>query len=121
MTGIISDVHGNFPALEKVVSELRSRGCDEIVCLGDVAGYYSMINECIDLIRREGIICLKGNHDSYLLGEADCPRSRSANDCIAYQRRVLTEENREWLRGLKPALEAAEYHAVHGGWRDPID
>ncbi len=121
MIGIFSDVHGNYYALERVIDELKRRNCRRLYCLGDVGGYYSMINECIELLRRENVICLKGNHDSYLLGESVCPRSRSANDCIAYQRRVITRENLKWLECLSPSVSTDSFQAVHGGWNDPLD
>lgn len=121
MIGIISDIHGNYPALQQVLRELRTRGCGRIYCLGDTAGYYSMVNECIDLLRRADVITLKGNHDSYLLGEAVCPRSRSVNQCIAYQRSIVTPENLRWLAALRPALTTPRFSAVHGGWHDHLD
>jgi len=119
--GIVSDIHGNYPALRQVIQKLRMQGCTDIYCLGDTAGYYSMINECIDLLRRERIVSLKGNHDSYLLGDAFCPRSQSVNDCIDYQRQVITQSNFEWLKGLSPVLTTKSFHAVHGGLNNPLD
>lgn len=119
--GIISDIHGNYPALENVVTELHKMECDRIVCLGDISGYYSMINECIDLIRKENICCIKGNHDTYLLGEGSCPRSNSVNRCIEYQKGIITEDNYQWLASLPDELKTKEFYAVHGGWNDPID
>ena len=35
--GLISDLHGNLPALEAVLGELEREGVERIVCLGDVA------------------------------------------------------------------------------------
>jgi putative phosphoesterase len=35
--GLIADLHGNLPALEAVLAELRQDRVDELVCLGDVA------------------------------------------------------------------------------------
>lgn len=119
--GIISDIHGNYFALKQVLDTLRRAGCGSILCLGDVTGYYSMVNECIDLLRAESVFCLKGNHDSYLLGEGQCPRSNSVNRCIAYQKEVITRDNLEWLATLKPQYTTADFAAVHGGWNDPLD
>lgn len=121
MIGIISDIHGNFPALRQVLQELRACGCSEIYCLGDVAGYYSMVNECIDLLRRKRIFTLQGNHDSYLSGDSSCPRSQSANDCISYQKKVIIPENFRWLTSLCSTLTTPQFNAVHGGWHDNLD
>lgn len=121
MIGIISDIHGNFHALRQVMKELKLCGCSRVYCLGDVAGYYSMVNECIDLLRHEQVVTIKGNHDSYLLGESLCPRSRSVNDCISYQQKIITHENYLWLEGLNDTIFTPEFSAVHGGWHDTLD
>lgn len=121
MTGIISDIHGNYEALKQVLLRLDQMSVTRLICLGDVAGYYTQINECCDELRRRNALCLMGNHDWYLSAGFRCRRSRSVNDCLAYQRRVLTEENRAWIASF------AHYHRekgcsfVHGGWENPID
>ena len=51
MLGIISDVHGNDVALSAVLTALAEQGVDQIFSLGDVAGYYSGFNECVELLR----------------------------------------------------------------------
>ncbi|QNM06852.1 metallophosphoesterase family protein [Qiania dongpingensis] len=121
MIGIISDIHGNYPALEAVIEELDKYGCDEIYCLGDVCGYYCMVNECIDLLRERNITTIRGNHDSYLLGESLCPRSNTVNLCIKYQKSVIKEENYQWIKGLPLYLNENKFCAVHGGWDDYLD
>ena len=78
-------------------------------------------DECIDIIRNEKICCIKGNHDSYLLGERSCLRSNSVNRCIEYQKKVITKDNYRWLASLPVELKTKEFYAVHGGWNDPID
>lgn len=120
-TGVISDIHGNYSALQQVMRELEKLRCDEIICLGDVVGYYPMVNACIDLIQRNGIRCLEGNHETFLLGLASCGRSRSVNQCIEYQKKVITPENLQWIAGLAPELRTERFFAVHGGWDDPVD
>ena len=121
MIAIISDVHGNYPALQAVLQEIDEMGCETIISLGDVAGYYCMINECIDEFRKRGIINLMGNHDSYLLGIGKCPRSMTANICIEYQKTKISKENLEFLRKSPSGLDNELFSARHGGWTDPID
>lgn len=119
--GIISDIHGNYPALKAVLNQLDAMNCNQIICLGDSAGYYSMVNECVEELIQRNIYSLKGNHDSYLLGETQCPRSHSVNDCIAYQKKIIKPEYLEWFRNLKPTYTCADFYAMHGGFADPID
>lgn len=121
MIGIISDIHGNYPALQAVVAKLDAMGVASIICLGDIGGYYSQVNECCDELRRLGIFSLMGNHDWYLATGERCPRSRSANACLEYQQKVLSTSNLEWLKTLTPAAEMYGISLVHGGWRDPVD
>lgn len=119
--GIISDIHGNYEALKSVLGELDKMDVSEIHCLGDVVGYYSQVNECCDELKKRGIQSLMGNHDWYMAGGGFCPRSKSVNDCLAYQRKVITSENIEWVKSFKVFNEIGHIKMVHGGWTDPID
>ncbi len=121
MLAILSDIHGNYPALVAVLADLDRRGCRRVVSLGDIAGYYCMVNECIGALRELGGLHLKGNHDHYLATGAPCPRSRSASRCLAFQRTIVSEADLQWLAGLPERYQDASLSLVHGGWRDPID
>jgi putative phosphoesterase len=118
---IISDIHGNYEALKAVLSELDGMNISNILCLGDVVGYYSQVNECCEELRSRRIACVMGNHDWYMAGGGFCPRSRSVNDCLAYQRRVITTENLNWLRSFPVQRQIGNLRMLHGGWSDPID
>lgn len=121
MIAILSDIHGNLPALESVLEDMRRYPVTEILSLGDVSGYYPFINETIALLREHRARNLIGNHDRYIIDDTDCPRSRSANLALAYQRSVITEEHRRWLAQSLPSLHDEEASYVHGGWHDPED
>jgi len=121
MIAIISDVHGNLPALTSVLAEIDRMGVERIACLGDVAGYYCSVNECVEALRARDIVNLMGNHDYYLTSGTGSPRSASANRCLDYQRRTITEDNLRWLAASPPRGVADGVSMVHGGWNDPID
>ncbi len=121
MIAIISDIHGNYEALKKVLEAIDSLGIVEIYCLGDVAGYYSQINECCEELRARNIPCVMGNHDWYMSSGSFCPRSHSVNDCLAYQRMVISQENKEWISTFPVFMRVHEISMVHGGWMNPID
>lgn len=121
MIAIISDIHGNFPAFLAVADEVQKSGCERIVCLGDVAGYYCEINECIDLLRKRRVTNVMGNHDYYIVNNQPCPRSSSANVCLSYQRRHISPENLAWLSNSVPRIDSNAESFVHGGWKDPLD
>ena len=121
MIGIISDIHGNHAALSAVLAELDRLGVDEIICLGDTAGYYSEINACCDALRARGIFSLLGNHDAYIARREPCPRSNSANACLDYQHKVISAANRAWLESLPERANLHGLELIHGGWNDPLD
>lgn len=117
----MSDIHGNYSALSEVLNHIDSMKIREIFCLGDIAGYYSQVNECCEELRRRNVKCLMGNHDWYLVARSFCPRSKSVNDCLDYQKRILTKENLEWLASFPIHIFEYNISMVHGGWTNPID
>lgn len=121
MIALISDVHGNYEALKAVLREIDKKHIKRIYCLGDVAGYYSEINECCNELRKRNVISTMGNHDWYLVAGVPCDRSRSVNDCLTYQKRVITKENFNWIREFKTVIVAEGVCMLHGGWINPID
>lgn len=68
-TAILSDIHANLEALEVVLADIASRGCDRIICLGDVIGYGPDPCACIDLVESHCAFSLLGNHDFACLYE----------------------------------------------------
>jgi len=119
--GLISDIHGNYEALKAVLSELDRMNISDIYCLGDVVGYYSQVNECCEELRQRNIECVMGNHDWYMAGGSFCPRSRSVNELLAYQRKIITTENIDWLKTFPLFRQVKNKYMLHGGWSDPID
>ena len=119
--GLISDIHGNYEALKVVLETLDQMSISEIYCLGDVVGYYSQVNECCDELRSRNIPCVMGNHDWYMASGGFCPRSESVNDCLAYQRKIISPENLKWLKSFPIQRQIHNIHMLHGGWSDPID
>jgi predicted phosphodiesterase len=118
---LISDVHGNFEALKEVLKEIESLGVKEIYCLGDITGYYVQVNECCNELRKISCKCILGNHDWYMVSNTGCKRSKSANDCINYQKEIITEENLDWLTVLPIFRKIGELSIVHGGWNEPLE
>ncbi|MGF7050594.1 putative phosphoesterase [Paenibacillus sp. DS2015] len=121
MIGIISDIHGNYVALKKVLEAIDDMNINEIYCLGDVVGYYSQVNEVCDELRARNISCVMGNHDWYMVARSFCTRSESVNDCLQYQKKVISEVNLAWLSTFPFYRDIDNLRMVHGGWSNPID
>ncbi|MFC4777759.1 metallophosphoesterase family protein [Paenibacillus sp. GCM10023252] len=65
---IITDVHGNGPALEAVLKDIRRRKVDYIYCLGDMIGIGPDSNEVMEqLLEQSNISCIIGNHELAIL------------------------------------------------------
>lgn len=70
--GLLTDIHEDYPQLEKAIRVLEHEGCDQLICLGDVVGFsvprYQFYRErnghaCIQLIREKCSLTVAGNHD----------------------------------------------------------
>jgi len=121
MIAIISDIHGNYTALCEVLKRIDEMDIEKIYSLGDVTGYYSQVNECCDELRKREVVSIMGNHDFYLATNTSCPRSRSVNECLEYQRKVISQENLNWIKSLPQKVTLDNIALVHGGWGDNID
>lgn len=63
---IISDIHGNMPALDAVLADIKVRGIDEIICLGDIAGKGPSSAIAVDQIKKHCTMVVKGNWDFFI-------------------------------------------------------
>ncbi|TVP55456.1 MAG: metallophosphoesterase [Gemmatimonadales bacterium] len=62
---LISDIHGNLPALDAVLRDIQQRpDVDAILHLGDLVGYAPWPDGVCDRIREIGIQGVAGNYDS---------------------------------------------------------
>lgn len=66
---VITDVHGNAPALKSVLHELDQRaGIEHIYCLGDMIGIGPDTNEVLEILfSRNDVSMITGNHDEAVL------------------------------------------------------
>ena len=60
----ISDIHGNFDALKAVMLDIKKNKAEKIFCLGDIINYYYEPHKCIDLLIKNNVKCVKGNHEN---------------------------------------------------------
>ncbi|MBI1257062.1 MAG: YfcE family phosphodiesterase [Chloroflexi bacterium] len=79
--GILSDVHGDYAALEIALDRLDTyHQVDEILCAGDLVGRGPQPDKVVQLIRERGIPTVRGNHDEWSYG--------------------LSQENKAYLKDL---------------------
>jgi putative phosphoesterase len=64
--GIISDIHGDYVALETALDRLdRYHRVDHILCAGDLVGRGPDPERVVQVIRERGIPTVLGNHDEW--------------------------------------------------------
>ena len=79
--GVISDTHGNLPALQEALKYLDKQGCDEIIHTGDVVDIGADSLACLKLLLERGVTCLMGNHDrDFVMNDA---RHRAFSHVVA--------------------------------------
>ena len=62
---LISDIHGNLPALQSVLADIEARTTvTGTLHLGDLVGYAPWPNEVVSLLRERGVNGVAGNYDS---------------------------------------------------------
>lgn len=69
---ILTDIHGNLPALRAVLATPQAAGCRRVFSLGDHTGFGPRPRQVHDLLASLGAVMLLGNHEARLrrMGEA---------------------------------------------------
>jgi carbamoyl-phosphate synthase large subunit len=70
---ILSDIHGNYLALEAVIKELKKEGVTKLLILGDCVGYYYHPEKVLNLLDSWDKEMIKGNHEDMLKIAIDYP------------------------------------------------
>lgn len=121
MLGLISDIHANLAALEAVLSDARSKGVTDFLCLGDVVGYNGQPEECVQRLKAEGIRNILGNHDQYVTSGRNCERSNVVASIIERHRDEMSADSIAWLsRSVDCVVDGSDLF-VHGGPEDHVD
>ena len=90
---IISDIHGNIPALEAVLDDINNRGIKTIFCLGDLAGKGPSSADVVDKIREHCEVVIKGNWDYYMTEIEN-------NEVLMWHQNKLGVERLKYLKEL---------------------
>ncbi len=93
---IVSDIHANLPALKTAVNNLGT--CDKIASLGDIIGYGPNPVECIDWVKKNTDISIKGNHDSALCNDSDLNKfNEYAREAIYISKKIIPELQYDYI------------------------
>ena len=119
--GIISDIHSNLEAFEKVLDVLSKEKIDRYVCVGDIVGYGADPKACIEITKDLNPLVVVGNHDSACVGKTSLsyfnPRAKEA---VIWTKDVLEPMYIAYLNTLDLVLEEeGAFTLVHGTLEDP--
>lgn len=103
---VLSDIHGNLPALEAVIADAQAQAVEGFLNLGDVVSGPLWPAETADALMPLGWPTLAGNHERQLLTQA--PGEMSATD--RHTRGELGPHHLAWLASLPATLR----------WRDDL-
>lgn len=111
---ILSDIHGNWPALQAVLD--AEPQFDMAVFCGDVVDYGPEPIPCLHWVRRHCEHVVRGNHDNALAFDVDCRCMGSFREYSlatrAWHRTLLSEANCEFLREM-PTIDWFEFDGRH--------
>jgi putative phosphoesterase len=119
---LISDIHGNYLALEHAIADARRAGADQFACLGDVATLGPRPRDVLRVLRELSCPCILGNHDAFLVDPTLVARYTRAPvivDAIEWCRRQLSADDLAFVRTFAPELDlpltgGGSLHLFHG-------
>ena len=106
----ISDIHSNFDALKAVMIDIKKNKVEKIFCLGDIINYYYEPHKCIDLLIRNNVKCIKGNHENIFFETLKSKKkakkfSTFYGNSIFMNFKLLKKKHVLFLRSLKSQLK----------------
>lgn len=115
---VVSDIHGNLPALESVLS--AAVPYDTIWNLGDTVGYGAHPNECLETVEAAGAtVKLAGNHDLAAVGLLPIKWFNVfAAQAIGWTTLRLSEANRLEIRSSQSEQRVGQWLLIHGSPQD---
>jgi putative phosphoesterase len=126
---VITDIHGNLPALQAALARIEELGIERVLCGGDLVGYGPHPDEVCALIAQRGIPTIYGNYDYAIARDLeDCGCAYvTAHDRELGQRSVdwtlahTSQDSKDFMRGLPFDLHfqvgSTDAHLVHGSPR----
>lgn len=107
---VLSDIHGNLPALEAVVADAEARGCTHFLNLGDLLSGPLWPAETANFLMARDWPTIAGNHERQVLQLA--PERMNASD--AFTRPLLSQAQLDWMAGLPATLALDDLFLCHG-------
>ena len=117
MLAVVSDIHGNLPALEAVVADARERGAAGFVNLGDSLSGPLWPAETADWLMAEDWVTLAGNHERQLLSHSDAEMGESDRYALGQ----LSPRHLAWIAAQPADIQLRpDLYLCHGNPDDDV-
>ena len=102
---ILSDIHGNLPALQAVLEDAKKHRLDHYFILGDLIGYYYDNKRVIDILNEIPASIILGNHELLFLKcledkVARLNYKKKYGSSIEIALREFDDDHIDWIRKL---------------------
>ncbi len=127
---ILADIHGNLSALETVLEHIDSWQPDRVVIAGDIVNRGPRPRECLEIVQKRqkdaGWLLVRGNHEDYVLTQANPNITRSGPEIEIAQNSIWTLQKLNRLLSDLEKMpfqvafsepEGQEFRVVHASMR----
>lgn len=108
---LFGGVFSNLQALEALLKVAESEKLDasQVICTGNIIGYFAQPNECLDLLRKQDVQCTagyieghirNGQNETDISGTLEFSSSEDTKLWYPFVEENLNWENREWIEEL---------------------
>jgi predicted phosphodiesterase len=131
---VISDIHGNVPALESVTADIDQWQPDSVIVDGDIINRGPLSRDCLEFVlarqKSDGWRIVRGNHEDYVL---ECAAAESTAVDPAFEVRQFAHWTYLQVAEYVPILahlpgrhsvcapDGTELRVAHGSMRDNRD
>lgn len=112
---ILSDIHGNLEAFERVLEDMDTQSPDAVYCLGDSVGYGPEPEAVTELLRARDIPQVCGNHELAMVQRAErIWFNPTAKEALERSRKLVSRRSLKYMRTLPLFLSEHGCYFVHG-------
>ena len=127
---VLSDIHGNLPALQRVADHIEQWQADQVIVNGDIVNRGPLSAACWEFVQAQGWAVVSGNHEAYVASWLDPQTIRTGPEFEINQSSFWTFQR---LNGIVEVLlrlparlslvgpDAGEVRLTHGSMRGNRD
>lgn len=109
---IFSDIHGNAVGLDAMLADVKDKGIDRMVCLGDAIQGGPQPAQVVQRLRELDCPIVMGNADAWLLSGVETGHESISDDRLKTMNKVrqwsltqLSDQDRAFIAGFQPTVE----------------